>query len=225
MTSSTIGSLSGMTRPRTSCRDVPAITARATQHLSRFNLDLDGALEVASARVDGRSARLAHEGDELRVTPSRGIRKGAEFVVVIRYAGIPQTLPDGSGFIHTDDGALVVGQPHVADTWFPANGSSGRSGLVHVSSERAERPRGRRKRSAGRHLDARGLDDLEVGRARTDGHLSRRDGHRRAGDQQLPGGWDQVLGCHRPGPPARITPTDGTQYAYSQVARPRATSG
>ena len=48
-------------------------------------------------------------GDELTVTPSRGIRKGTQFVVVIDYAGIPPTLPDGSGFIHTDDGALVIG--------------------------------------------------------------------------------------------------------------------
>ena len=26
-----------------------------------------------------------------------------------------------SGFIHTDDGAIVIGEPHVAATWFPAN--------------------------------------------------------------------------------------------------------
>ena len=26
-----------------------------------------------------------------------------------------------SGFLHTDDGALIIGQPHVADTWYPVN--------------------------------------------------------------------------------------------------------
>jgi hypothetical protein len=97
------------------------ITATATQHLSRFNLDLDGALAVASVTVDGRSATVTRKGDELTVRPRRSISRTALFVVVVDYGGIPQTLPDGSGFIHTDDGALVVGQPHVADTWFPAN--------------------------------------------------------------------------------------------------------
>ena len=40
-----------------------------------------------------------------------------------RYDGVPQTLDDfgGSGFIHTNDGAIVVGEPHVAETWFPVN--------------------------------------------------------------------------------------------------------
>ena len=33
----------------------------------------------------------------------------------------PQTLPDRSGFLHTDDGALAVGQPHGATTWYPVN--------------------------------------------------------------------------------------------------------
>jgi len=40
---------------------------------------------------------------------------------VISYEGVPQTAPDGSGFIHTDDGALVIGQPFVAATWYPVN--------------------------------------------------------------------------------------------------------
>ena len=36
---------------------------------------------------------------------------------------MPETLEDFglSGFIHTDDGAIVIGEPHVAATWFPAN--------------------------------------------------------------------------------------------------------
>ncbi len=101
------------------------IRARATQHLSAFNLDFDG-LTVRSVHVDGRPAdwtRGADElpDDELTVTPRRGLRDRTRFTVVISYYGIPETLADGSGFIHTDDGALVVGQPQVADTWFPVN--------------------------------------------------------------------------------------------------------
>jgi aminopeptidase N len=47
----------------------------------------------------------------------------------VHYDGVPITGeivlgPDFSipaGFIHTDDGALVAGQPEVAATWFPVN--------------------------------------------------------------------------------------------------------
>ena len=96
------------------------ISARATQNLSRFNLDFDG-LTVRSITVDGRSADWLRDGDELTVRPRRGIPEGARFTTVVKYDGSPETLPDGSGFFHTDDGALVIGQPHVADTWFPVN--------------------------------------------------------------------------------------------------------
>jgi hypothetical protein len=96
------------------------ISALATQNLSSFNLDLDG-LTVRSIKVDGRPADWSRAGDELTVTPRRGIGDGSSFTTVVRYDGVPQTLPDGSGFFHTDDGALALGQPHVADTWFPVN--------------------------------------------------------------------------------------------------------
>jgi hypothetical protein len=96
------------------------ITARATQNLSRFNLDFEG-LTVRSITVDGRSATWSRSGGELTVKPRNGLRKGSKFTTVVRYDGVPQTLPDGSGFIHTDDGAVVIGQPDVAATWYPVN--------------------------------------------------------------------------------------------------------
>jgi hypothetical protein len=101
---------------------VATIRARATQNLSSFNLDLVG-LTVRSITVDGRPAAWSRDEGELTVTPRRGIRDHTRFVAVIRYDGVPETLEDfgGSGFIHTDDGALVVGEPHVAATWFPVN--------------------------------------------------------------------------------------------------------
>ena len=99
---------------------VATLTARATQDLSSFNLDLDG-LTVRSATVDGVAAGWSRDAGELTVTPEAGIPTGARFRVVIRYDGIPETLPDQSGFFHTDDGAIVLGQPAVAATWFPVN--------------------------------------------------------------------------------------------------------
>ncbi|HZA82203.1 MAG TPA: hypothetical protein VFC13_12155 [Actinomycetes bacterium] len=105
------------------------ISARATQNLSRFNLDLVG-LTVRSVTVNGRPAGWSRTDHELQVTPpGRGLRKGRRFTTVVRYDGVPVTQrlvlgPDftiEAGFIHTDDGAIVAGQPEVAASWFPVN--------------------------------------------------------------------------------------------------------
>lgn len=100
------------------------IRARATQSLSSFNLDLNG-LRVGAVRVNGRPARWRHVGDELTITPRRAIAKHARFRVDVRYGGVPRVLDEPAlgraGVFPTDDGALIVGQPHVADTWFPVN--------------------------------------------------------------------------------------------------------
>jgi aminopeptidase N len=73
----------------------------------------------------GDKATWTRDAGELTVTPEKFLRKGHEFTTVVRYDGVPQTIQDPligpSGFIHTDDGALVAGQPDVAATWFPAN--------------------------------------------------------------------------------------------------------
>jgi peptidase M1-like protein len=99
------------------------IRARATQNLSRFNLDLHG-LTVRSITVDGKRARWSRSGDELTVVPRHGLHKSKNFTTVIRYDGVPETIDDASGisgFVHTDDGAVVAGQPHGAATWYPVN--------------------------------------------------------------------------------------------------------
>ena len=100
---------------------VATIRANATQDLSQFNLDLDG-LDVRSVEVNGVPAQWSRSGAELTVVPTSGLPDGSRFNVVVRYDGVPRTIVDQfgrSGFLHTDDGALVVGQPHVAATWFP----------------------------------------------------------------------------------------------------------
>lgn len=96
-----------------------AITAKATQDLSSFNLDFEG-LTVRSVTVNGRAATWSRTEHELTVTPSRGLNNRSYFFAVVQYDGVPIGL-EGAGFIHTDDGALVVGQPHAATAWFPAN--------------------------------------------------------------------------------------------------------
>ncbi|MEU0969155.1 M1 family metallopeptidase [Streptomyces sp. NPDC005917] len=100
------------------------LTARATQKLTRFDLDLSG-LKVTRVTVDGRTARVGRNGQELVVTPAHALAKGREFRVAVTYNGTPKAVtdPDGSadGWIRTDDGAFVAGEPQGAMTWFPAN--------------------------------------------------------------------------------------------------------
>jgi aminopeptidase N len=100
-----------------------AVVARATQNLSRFDLDFEG-LRISSLTVDGLPASFRRDGGELVITPRHVLRTGSAFTVTVTYAGTPRTIHDvfgASGFFHTDDGALVVGEPDVAATWFPAN--------------------------------------------------------------------------------------------------------
>ena len=102
---------------------VATIHAVATQHLSSFNLDFEG-LEVRTIAVDGEEANWNRDAGELTVTPDDSLRKHKEFTTVVRYDGVPETIQDAlgtSGFMHTDDGAIVLGEPDVAATWFPAN--------------------------------------------------------------------------------------------------------
>ena len=103
---------------------VATITATATQNLSAFNLDLLG-LTVSAVTVDGKPAAFSRSGQELTITPVAGIVDRAKFVTVVAYSGVPQTVDEPAlgkaGFFHTDDGALIQGEPHVAAMWFPVN--------------------------------------------------------------------------------------------------------
>ncbi|GAB3668719.1 M1 family metallopeptidase [Actinocorallia lasiicapitis] len=103
------------------------MTAEATQNLSSFNLDLKG-LKVTKVLVNGRKAKFSRKGQELRITPSKGLRTGRKFTAAVTYGGVPKTIVGspivfGSpyGFLHTQDGAYVGAEPNAASTWFPVN--------------------------------------------------------------------------------------------------------
>ncbi|MBM0238175.1 M1 family metallopeptidase [Micromonospora sp. ATA32] len=100
------------------------VSATATAALSRLDLDLTG-LTVSSVRVDGAAAKHRRDGAELLVTPEHGLRRGAAFTVEVDYAGVPKPITDGElgtgGFLATADGAVAIGQPESAATWFPVN--------------------------------------------------------------------------------------------------------
>jgi aminopeptidase N len=101
-----------------------SITASATTDLSRFNLDLSG-LGVESVRVNGAVARYTRDGGELVVTAPAGLRRGTQFTVDIGYSGVPKPISGpglgAEGFLHTADGAVAIGQPEGAASWFPVN--------------------------------------------------------------------------------------------------------
>ncbi|MCF3130642.1 M1 family metallopeptidase [Streptomyces olivochromogenes] len=100
------------------------ITARATQDLSAFDLDLKG-LHVESVTVEGARARWNRAGQELTVRPHDDLDKGETFTAIVRYSGVPlrYTDPDGSseGWLRTPDGALALGQPTGSMAWFPSD--------------------------------------------------------------------------------------------------------
>jgi aminopeptidase N len=100
------------------------ITARATQNLSRFDLDLRG-FTITQLLVNGVAATYTRDGQELVITPSAGLVQGKTFTVTVGYAGTPTVVtdPDQSieGWVPTDDGAFVVGEPQGSPAWYPVN--------------------------------------------------------------------------------------------------------
>lgn len=100
------------------------ITARATQNLSAFHLDLKG-LDVEGVTVEGKAARWNRAGQELTVRPHDDLDKGETFRATVRYSGTPETItdPDTSeeGWLRTADGAVGLGEPTGSMAWFPGN--------------------------------------------------------------------------------------------------------
>ncbi len=102
------------------------ILARATQNLSRFDLDFQGPLTISRLSVDGHDAAFTRSGaQELVITPPHGLRKGRPFLVSVTYSGVPQKIDDPalgvSGWVATKDGAVALNQPFGAATYYPVN--------------------------------------------------------------------------------------------------------
>ena len=69
------------------------ITARATQDLSSFNLDLRG-FKVATVTVNGAAAAFTRKGQELTITPASGLRRDRDFTARIVYGGHVNNVRD-----------------------------------------------------------------------------------------------------------------------------------
>ena len=106
------------------------VDARATQALSRFDLDFSGD-SVGSVRVDGVPAAFVRDGEELVITPVRPIRNHGRFVVRVAYTSGPREIsPEDAGDLNkvvatawfaTPSGSITAAQPNGAHRYFPNN--------------------------------------------------------------------------------------------------------
>ena len=101
------------------------VVSRATQALSRFNLDFAGG-GIADVFVNGRQATWARAGEELVVTPPRPLRRGQVFSTRVRHFTATPEVPDpeepfSAGFVTTPDGTATAFQPDRAHDMYPSN--------------------------------------------------------------------------------------------------------
>jgi aminopeptidase N len=116
-----------------SAQAVPAVVtmrARATQALSRFDLDFSGD-SVSSVDVDGAPAAFSRDGAELVVTPAHPIGDRRPFVVRVAYVSGPQEITPAESqdlnavlakaWFGTPSGSITAAQPNAAHRIFPCN--------------------------------------------------------------------------------------------------------
>jgi aminopeptidase N len=101
------------------------ISAKATQALSRFDLDFAGD-GLGSVSVDGRPAKFSRSGQELVITPGAPLPKGKAFTVTVAHYTAHPKKPSESNvlddaFIFTPDGSATLGQPSGAHVFLPSN--------------------------------------------------------------------------------------------------------
>jgi aminopeptidase N len=112
-------------------QEIPAVAtirARATQSLSRFNLDFRGD-SLGGVSVDGRPAVAVWRGEEIEVTPRFPIDDGHRFVVKVSYTSGPREVdPDAdlntvlaAAWFASPSGSLTAAQPSFAHRIFPSN--------------------------------------------------------------------------------------------------------
>lgn len=100
-----------------------AITARATESLTSFDLDLR--LPASAVTINDHPARFQQDTSKLHITPASLILIGSPVTIEVDYAGVPSAIPAGpdtaSPWIRTADGAVAVGEPDIAPWWYPCN--------------------------------------------------------------------------------------------------------
>ena len=110
--------------PTQSIDGTVTILARATQALSRFNLDFAGQA-VGGVSVDGETAKFRREGEELVITPKRPLRAGDPFIVRVTHfvatPTVPGEDPTTQAFMYSATGSFTAPQPYYAHFIYPSN--------------------------------------------------------------------------------------------------------
>src|SRR4051794_34438274 len=112
--------------PSQSIDGTVTILAKATQSLSRFDLDFAGD-SVGGVSVNGLPAKFVRDGEELVITPRQALAKDLPFIVrVSHYVSHPsEPNPNellSTAFFTTPDGSATAGQPDNTHVFMPSNG-------------------------------------------------------------------------------------------------------
>src|SRR3954469_19527250 len=98
--------------------------ARATQALSRFDLDFAGD-SVESVSVGGRAATWTRSDDELVITPARALHDHEKLVVRVDYTAHTSPPAPGDpfpfGWFTVNGGSVTAGQPNFGHDIYPVN--------------------------------------------------------------------------------------------------------
>jgi aminopeptidase N len=98
---------------------VVSIRARATQALSRFDLDFTNGT-VSQVTVNGAPAGWTRDQEKLVITPRQALRDREKFGVKVSYVSGP-TFPLTYVWFATADGSVTAAQPNFAHWIFPCN--------------------------------------------------------------------------------------------------------
>jgi aminopeptidase N len=109
------------------------IVAKATDTLPTVELDSVGA-RISGLDVDGHAATFTQRGEKLVVAPATPLARGRTFRLRVDYTADPRMTVPHSGWVYTDDGFALAGQPGMAHSIFPCNDvpSDKASFVVHV---------------------------------------------------------------------------------------------
>ena len=98
------------------------IKAKATQDLTRFNLDL--LLTATTVTVNGAPTTFTKpDPHELVIKPAAVLKSGSEMVVKVTYTGVPSAISNGgiNPWIGSGSEIVALGEPEIAAWWFPSN--------------------------------------------------------------------------------------------------------
>src|SRR5215207_112471 len=117
-----------------SMRSTTTITARASQPLSSFYLDL--ALQTDKVEVNGQDASFEkRDFQDVRVVPAAPITAESTFEVVVNYSGAPGRLSRDKvrPWWSSNQEWTVAGEPESAAWWFPSNDHPSDVALMDIS--------------------------------------------------------------------------------------------